>query len=206
MGLIENLNAIENCKNDIKIALEGKGVVMDGVKFSEYAGIIKDLKFESGDSEPSTPGGDIEPADYIYSNGYIEGGEINEIINLVPYEIELDSEGKFTIELTCPAEISITNYVNYDIIFTVEIPEKYSIVENGFEIEGINGYEPYVPKDGVPAYKPNPRYETIVRNGVTYNSFVRGTNDADDYEGYGTEDAASDPLYYRITIEENKNI
>lgn len=197
MGLIENLTAIEACKNDIKIALEGKGVDMNGVKFSEYAGKIKDLKFESGDSEPSTPG-DIEPVDYIYSNGYIEGGEENEIINLVPYEIKLDSEGKFTIELTCPAEISITNYVNYDVIFTVEIPEKYSIVENGFEIEGINGYEPYVPKDGVPAYRPNPRYETIVRNGVTYNSYVRVTIDGEDYN---SEDVATDVLYYRITIE-----
>ena len=191
MALIDNLNAINVCKQNIKVALEGKGVDMSNVKFSEYAEKIVSLQLGSGDGGSETP---MPSVDYIYSNGYIEGGELNEIINLTSYEIVLDNEGKFSIELTCPIEICVSNYENYDIIFTVEIPDKYQITDNGFEIMGIQGYEPYAW-----GYKENPRYKTIVRNGVTYNSYVRVTIDGEDYN---SEDVATDILYYRITIEE----
>jgi hypothetical protein len=191
MALIDNLNAINVCKQNIKVALEDKGVDMSNVKFSEYAEKIVSLQLGSGDGGSDTP---IPSVDYIYSNGYIEGGALNEIINLTPYEIVLDNKGKFSIELTCPIEICVSNYENYDIIFTVEIPDKYQITDNGFEIMGIQGYEPYAL-----GYKENPRYKTIVRNGVTYNSYVRVTIDSEDYN---SEDVATDILYYRITIEE----
>jgi hypothetical protein len=121
MALIDNLNAINVCKQNIKVALEDKGVDMSNVKFSEYAEKIVSLQLGSGDGGSDTP---IPSVDYIYSNGYIEGGALNEIINLTPYEIVLDNKGKFSIELTCPIEICVSNYENYDIIFTVEIPDK----------------------------------------------------------------------------------
>lgn len=189
MALIDNLNAINVCKQNIRIALEDKGVDMSNVTFSEYAEKIVSLKLGSGDGGSETPS-----VDCIYSNGYLTNGtETNEVINLVPYEIELGEDGRFSIELTCPIEICVINYENYDIIFTVEIPDKYQIVENGFEIMGIQGYENYAW-----GYKENPRYKTIVRNGVTYNSYVRVTIDGEDYN---SEDVATDVLYYRITIE-----
>jgi hypothetical protein len=189
MALIDNLNAINVCKQNIRIALEDKGVDMSNVTFSEYAEKIVSLKLGSGDGGSETPS-----VDCIYSNGYLTNGtETNEVINLVPYEIELGEDGRFSIELTCPIEICVINYENYDIIFTFEIPDKYQIVENGFEIMGIQGYENYAW-----GYKENPRYKTIVRNGVTYNSYVRVTIDGEDYN---SEDVATDVLYYRITIE-----
>ena len=49
MSLIDNLNAINDCKTDIKDALESKGVDMSGVAFSDYAEKIRSLQFESGD-------------------------------------------------------------------------------------------------------------------------------------------------------------
>ena len=189
MALIDNLNAINVCKQNIRIALEDKGVDMSNVTFSEYAEKIVSLKLGSGDGGSETPS-----VDCIYSNGYLTNGtEKNEVINLVPYEIELGEDGRFSIELTCPIEICVINYENYDIIFTFEIPDNYQIVENGFEIMGIQGYENYAW-----GYKENPRYKTIVRNGVTYNSYVRVTIDGEDYN---SEDVATDVLYYRITIE-----
>ena len=61
MTLIDNLNAIKNCKDAIKEALVRKGVEnMDSVPFSDYAGKIDALQLESGDT-PSTPS-----SDYIY--------------------------------------------------------------------------------------------------------------------------------------------
>ena len=189
MSLIDNLNAIENCKNDIKSALINKGVDMTDVAFSGYAEKIDALQLSSGD-EPSTP---TPSADYIYSNGYVEGGEPNEIINLIPHEIQLDENGKCSFELICPIEIAVYNYENFDIIFTVDIPDKYKISENGFEILGIKEYEPYPY-----GYKVNPRHEKIVRDGVTYNSFVRCVADDTDYD---SGDVSSDILNYKITIE-----
>jgi hypothetical protein len=199
--LIENLNAIDKCKQDIKTALKNKGVEMEGVVFAEYAEKIDALQLESGDTPTPTPS-----ADYIYSNGYLTNGtETNEIVNLVPYEIELDDEGKCSFELTCPDEISVTNYTNYDIIFTVEIPYGYSIIENGFEIERLDGYETY--QFGL---KDNPRYKTIVRDNVTYSSFVRVTKDGDwyhdvesDEHDMATDDAMGDGVKYRLTIIKN---
>ncbi len=201
MTLIDNLNAIDNCKKDIKTALENKGVDMTGVAFAGYAEKINALQLESGDSPAPTPS-----ADYIYSNGYLtNGNKTNEIVNLVPYEIELDDEGKCSFELTCPDEISVTNYTNYDIIFTVEIPDGYSIIENGFEIERLDGYETY--QFGL---KDNPRYKTIVRDNVTYSSFVRVTKDGDwyhdvesDEHDMATDDAMGDGVKYRLTIIKN---
>ena len=184
MTLIDNLNAINDCKEAIKQALIDKKIDMTGVAFSEYAGKIDALKLELGDDSS---------VDYIYCNGYAEGGEPNEIINLIPHEIQLDENGKCSFELICPIEIAVYNYENFDIIFTVDIPDKYKISENGFEILGIKDYEPYPY-----GYKVNPRHEKIVRDGITYNSFVRCVADDTDYD---SGDVSSDILNYRITIE-----
>ena len=185
MNLIDNLNAIDNCKKDIKTALENKGVDMTGVTFAGYAEKINALQLESGDTP--TPS-----ADCIYSNGYRDGDEPNEIVNLVPYDILLDDNNRCSFELTCPIEIQVINYENYDIIFTVEVPEKYKIV--GFDIKGLTGeYEPYEY-----GFKENPRHAKVIRNGVTYESFVRSVADGEDYN---SDDVSTDTLDYRITIE-----
>ena len=194
MTLIDNLNAIDNCKKDIKTALENKGVDMTGVVFSDYYKKINSLQLESGDTPTPTPS-----ADYIYSNGFLTNGtETNEIINFVPYEIVLDGDGKCEFELTCPDEIS--GYEPYenslgmmDVIFTVDIPTAYNISK--FEWLDESSTPPvYMDID----YKDNPRYSTIVRDGVTYKSYVRQVSDNVDYSSYDVQYA---PLKYKITIE-----
>lgn len=196
MSLISNLEAINNCKMAIKKALIRKGGehYMDDIEFSGYAAKIDELQLESGDTPAPTPS-----ADYIYSNGYLTNGtETNEIINFIPYEIVLDDEGKCAFELTCPDEIS--GYESdgvslgmMDVIFTVDIPTTYSISKLEWLDE--TGAEPvYINID----YKVNPRYSTIVRNGITYNSWVRQVSDNNDYGSYDVQYA---PLKYKITIE-----
>lgn len=195
MSLIDNLNAINTCKEEIKSALEGKGVDMTDVAFSGYAEKIASLQLESGDT-PSTPAPSV---DYIYSNGYLTNGtETNEIINLIPHEIVLDSnnENKCVFYLTCPAEYPIYDGEHFDIIFTVDVPTSYNIV----------GFSLYAPlSDDADAegyinqpYKENPRHSTIVRDGVTYNSYVRQVEDNVDY---GSDYVATGTLQYRITIK-----
>ena len=186
MSLIDNLNAIENCKNDIKSALINKGVDMTDVAFSGYAEKINALQLESGDTPAPTPS-----ADYIYSNGYLTGGETNEIINFVPYEIVLDGEGKCVFDFTCPVEYPIYDGEHFDIIFTVDVPETYTLTKFEFLDESSDSYINQ-------AYKENPRYTTVVRNGVTYKSYVRQVEDNNDY---GSDYVALAPLQYRITIE-----
>lgn len=188
MTLIDNLNEINVCKENIKNALIDKGVDMDGVKFSEYAGKIDALKIESGDSGTTTP---TPTVDYIYSNGYLTSGDVtNEIINFVPYEIVLDSEGKCVFDFTCPVEYPIYDGEHFDIIFTVDVPETYTLTKFEFLDESSDSYINQ-------AYKENPRYTTIVRNGVTYKSYVRQVEDNNDY---GSDYVAMAPLQYRITI------
>lgn len=185
MTLIDNLNAINDCKTAIKTALENKGVVMTNVKFEDYAVKIDELQFESGDAP--TPS-----ADYIYSNGYLTSGDVtNEIINFVPYEIVLDDEGKCVFDFTCPVEYPIYDGEHFDIIFTVDVPETYALTKFEFLDESSDSYINQ-------AYKENPRYTTVVRNGVTYKSYVRQVEDNNDY---GSDYVAMAPLQYRITIE-----
>lgn len=186
MSLMDNLIAIENCKNDIKSALINKGVDMTDVAFSGYAEKINALQLESGDTPAPTPS-----ADYIYSNGYLTGGETNEIINFVPYEIVLDAEGKCVFDFTCPVEYPIYDGEHFDIIFTVDVPETYTLTKFEFLDESSDSYINQ-------AYKENPRYTTVVRNGVTYKSYVRQVEDNNDY---GSDYVAMAPLQYRITIE-----
>ena len=200
MTLIDNLNAIKNCKDAIKEALVRKGVEnMDSVPFSDYAGKIDALQLESGDT-PSTP---TPSADYIYSNGYPTGGDkTNDIINFVPYEIVLDDNGQFIIELTSPTELfglinDLGEYVYPDIIFTFDIPTSYSIVS--FE-----GYDP-INNGGQYVTRPtklNPRFNEgkVYRNGVEYISYVRKTSDGEDYY---SSDVQASHLKYRITIKKN---
>ena len=183
---MDNLIAIENCKNDIKSALINKGVDMTDVAFSGYAEKINALQLESGDTPAPTPS-----ADYIYSNGYLTGGETNEIINFVPYEIVLDAEGKCVFDFTCPVEYPIYDGEHFDIIFTVDVPETYTLTKFEFLDESSDSYINQ-------AYKENPRYTTVVRNGVTYKSYVRQVEDNNDY---GSDYVAMAPLQYRITIE-----
>ena len=185
---MDNLNAIENCKNDIKSALINKGVDMTGVAFSGYAEKINALQLESGDSPAPTPS-----ADYIYSNGYLTNGtDVSDIVTFTPYEITLNDENRFAIELTCPEEIqSYKDSSYFDIIFTVDIPDTYNVINFEF-FEAISNT--YIPQE----YKENPRHTTIVRNGVTYKSYVRKVEDNIDY---GSEYIAFEPLKYRIIIE-----
>lgn len=199
MTLIDNLNAINDCKSAIKTALENKGVVMTDVKFEDYAGKIDELQLESGDT-PSTP---TPSVDYIYSNGYLTGGDkTNDIINFVPYEIVLDDNSQFIIELTCPTELfglinDLGEYVYPDVIFTFDIPTSYSIVS--FEgYDPINNGGQYVSRP----YKLNPRFNEgrVYRNDVEYISYVRKTSDGEDYY---SADVQASHLKYRITIEKN---
>ena len=198
MTLIDNLNAIDNCKKDIKTALENKGVDMTGVAFAGYAEKINALQLESGDVPTPSPS-----ADYIYSNGYLTGGDKkNDIINFVPYEIVLDDNGQFIIELTSPTELfglinDLGEYVYPDVIFTFDIPTSYSIVS--FEgYDPINNGGQYVSRP----YKLNPRFNEgrVYRNDVEYISYVRKTSDGEDYY---SADVQASHLKYRITIKKN---
>ena len=136
MSLMDNLIAIENCKNDIKSALINKGVDMKDVAFSGYAEKINALQLESGDSPAPTPS-----ADCIYSNGYLTSGDVtNEIINFVPYEIVLDGEGKCVFDFTCPVEYPIYDGEHFDIIFTVDVPEAYTLTKFEFLDESSDSY------------------------------------------------------------------
>lgn len=189
MSLIDNLNAINTCKEEIKSALEGKGVDMTDVAFSGYAEKIASLQLESGDT-PSTP---TPSVDYIYTNGYLTNGtETNEIIYFVPYEIVLDDDGEFIIELTCPEEIPGYEGGYCDIILTIDVPTKYNIINFEYFDEAFTST--YVQQP----FKVNPRYSTIIRNGVEYNSYVRQVSDNNDY---GSADVQYAPLKYRITIK-----
>ena len=192
MTLIDNLNAINDCKTAIKTALENKGVVMTNVKFEDYAGKIDELQFESGDT-PSTP---TPSADYIYSNGYVEGGKTNEIINLVPYKIELGNtgnDGQFEIELICPIEIPVYTFENYDIIFTVDVPQSYNIIYLAYYDELNTAYKEI-------EWDSNPRYDNgiIERGDIVYNSYVRKLEDG--YMGNDGEISIS-TVKYKIIIE-----
>lgn len=188
MSLIDNLNAIENCKNDIKNALINKGVNMTGVAFSGYAGKINALQLESGDSPAPTPS-----ADYMYSNGYLtDAAEANDIITFIPYEIVLNDEGKFIIELMCPEEIpGYEGGTYFDVIFTVDIPVSYRVSKFEYYDQGTTTWYDR-------ELKPNPRHSTVIRDGVTYYSYVRVVSDGVDI---GSVDVQFAPFKYRITIE-----
>ena len=194
--LIDNLNKISACKTAINGALcevVGEETMKD-VAFEDYADIIKGLQLPSDDpdtpSEPSTP---TPSADYIYSNGYITGGDAtNDIITFIPYEIVLDGDGKYIVYLTSPEEIpGYDGGTYYDVVLTVDVPTTYKITNFELYAELLKEYVPQ-------AYKENPRHSTVVREGVTYNSYVRASSDGLDI---GSADVQYDPLQYRITIE-----
>ena len=187
MILIDNLNAINVCKEDIRTALENKGVDMTDVAFSGYAEKINALQLESGDTPAPTPS-----ADYIYSNGYLtDGTEVNEVVNFLPYEITVDDSGICELFLTCGVEIPVYTGENYDIVFTVDVPTTYEIIGFAY-LDELNNDKPVDQP-----YKANPRYTTIVRNEVTYNSYIKEVPDTD----MGSEELAIAPVKYKITIQ-----
>jgi hypothetical protein len=194
---IKNLDAIDNCKQDIKTALKNKGVEMEGVVFAEYAEKIDALQLESGDTPTPTPS-----ADYIYSNGYMENEDgtpctTPDITTYVKYELpELNSGESYELELFGPMEFqgyakgdgdSLFDYP--DIVFGVDIPQNYTVdikIWNGSKYEDFGVKEKYYHKD-------------IIRDGVKYNSFVKGQN-----SGYFFDDnTVTDPSVknkYKIII------
>ena len=193
-SLNENLDRIIKCKNDIKTALKSKGIVTDGDKFEDFAVKITDFQIES--SEPTN-------VDCIYTNGYPENGEPNIITNLIPYEIELDDNGKFEIELMCPVELygredDLGAIVYHDFIFTVDVPTTYKVEK--FEFYNPIGSGSYLERNLIPnpSYvDSNDEHVKVVRNDVEYLSYVRETSDniycySDDVQGAN--------LKYRLTI------
>lgn len=193
MSLMDNLIRIEKCKNDIKAALIEKGgdtYMDDVVDFSGYADKIRGLQMESGDT-PSTP---TPSADYIYSNGYVDGGT-PDIMTYVPYEITgVDADNKFIIELFAPVELYGWESVSCpDIVFGVDVPTKYEMID-------IEVWDSFSNSYVAQGFKPNIRHTTVVRDGVTYNSYLRNT---DGY--YESGDVMGDPeaasYKYKITIK-----
>lgn len=191
-SLMQYLEDINTYKEAIKNAINEKGGehYMDNVSFSGYAEKIKALQFESGDT-PSTP---TPSADYIYSNGYIEGGT-QDIMIYTPYEItELNEENKFIIELFAPVELYGWESVSCpDVVFGVDVPTKYEMID-------IEVWDSFSNNYNTQGFKPNIRHTTVVRDGVTYNSYLRNT---DGY--YESGDVMGDPdapsYKYRITIK-----
>ena len=150
---------------------------------------IHDTVYVETDCGSTTP---TPSADYIYSNGYCSGADPKDIISFEPYEIALDADGKFAIELICPEEIpSYEDGTYFDIIFTVDVPNTYIITNFEYYDEGTTNYYEH-------KFKENPRHSTVVRNGVTYNSFVRSVFDNKDIASEGLKYA---PYRYKITIE-----
>ncbi len=186
-SLMQYLEDINGCKENIREQLIVKGLTsIENAKFTEFADKIESWVIDSGNTQPE------QSADYIYSNGYLTSGDVtNEIINFVPYEIVLDGEGKCVFDFTCPVEYPIYDGEHFDIIFTVDVPETYTLTKFEFLDESSDSYINQ-------AYKENPRYTTVVRNGVTYKSYVRQVEDNNDY---GSDYVALAPLQYRITIE-----
>lgn len=171
MSLMDNLNRIEKCKNDIKAALieQGGDTYMDDVvDFSGYADKIRGLQLESGDT-PSTP---TPSADYIYTNAFLTDGARKDIANLEAYEIKLDKNNTCAFEITCPPEYTIYTgrEGDYDIVFTVEVPDAYKIIKSVWINEAATSPDD---REKTQELKPNPRYATITRNDVTYYSFIR---------------------------------
>ena len=191
MSLIDNLNAINDCKEAIKEALVRKNVDMDGVKFSDYATKIDELQFESGDT-PSTP---APSADYIYSNGYVDGGT-PDIMTYVPYEITLDDNNVFVIELLSPVELLGWVDICPDIVFGVDVPTKYEMVDLKVYDPVVNGGS-FVPH----GFKNNIRYSTITRDGVVYNSYLRNANGYYESSDVKGDPSLETPYKYEITIK-----
>jgi hypothetical protein len=187
---MDNLIAIENCKNDIKSALINKGVDMTDVAFSGYAEKINALQLESGDTPAPTPS-----ADYIYSNGYIDGGT-PDIMTYVPYEITLDDNNVFVIELLSPVELLGWADVCPDIIFGVDVPTKYEMVDLKVYDPVVNGGS-FVPH----GFKNNIRYSTITRDGVVYNSYLRNANGYYESSDVKGDPSLETPYKYEITIK-----
>ena len=191
MSLIDNLNTIKNCKENIKSALINKGVDMTDVAFSDYASKINALHLESGDGESSTP---VQTVDYIYTNGYLLNGEKSDIITFTPYKMDDFKKGEqYIIDIICPDEIP--GYIDgdnklRDVIFTVDVPTTYNKPILEYYEEGTQDY--YLRN-----FKTNPRHSIVIRDGVEYNSYVRDLGDND----YGNEGVSLYPLQYRITIE-----
>ena len=190
MILIDNLNAINVCKENIRTALENKGVDMTDVAFSGYAEKIASLQLESGDSPAPTPS-----ADYIYSNGYIDG-VTPDIMTYVPYEITLDDNNVFVIELLSPVELMGWEGVCPDIILGVDVPNKYELID-------IKVYDPVVNGGGfIPhGFKNNIRYSTITRDGVVYNSYLRNANGYYESSDVKGDPSLETPYKYEITIK-----
>lgn len=192
MSLMDNLIAIENCKNDIKAALIEKGgdTYMDDVDFYGYADKIRGLQLESGDTPAPTPS-----ADYIYSNGYVDGGT-PDIMTYVPYKIELDDNNVFVIELLSPVELLGWADVCPDIIFGVDVPTKYEMVDLKVYDPVVNGGS-FVPH----GFKNNIRYSTITRDGVVYNSYLRNANGYYESSDVKGDPSLETPYKYEITIK-----
>jgi hypothetical protein len=189
---MDNLIAIENCKNDIKAALIEKGgdTYMDDVDFYGYADKIRGLQLESGDTPAPTPS-----ADYIYSNGYVDGGT-PDIMTYVPYKIELDDNNVFVIELLSPVELLGWADVCPDIIFGVDVPTKYEMVDLKVYDPVVNGGS-FVPH----GFKNNIRYSTITRDGVVYNSYLRNANGYYESSDVKGDPSLETPYKYEITIK-----
>ena len=135
------------------------------------------------------PVGDI--VDYVYVNGYSEGGTPSDIAIFNPYQIILDTENKFTLEFVCGAENG--GYLDggyYAVLSTVDIPDAYELLSWEVYDEGLRIY-------GEQPYTENPRSATKKYGSVTYNSYVRIPGDGDQY----TEDVAASPYKYRIIIK-----
>jgi len=156
---IENVNAAE----------DGFATVQDVMDYVRAYFEKKKDELEDSDS-------DVPVIPYVYITGYALNGEPTNIT--VFNQFELNESGNTEIEVIAPQEIAAwdpsTNDDLPSIKMTVDVPDGYT--PTALYIWNVLTNE-YQLLTGDNDFAQNPRYESRIINGVTYNSYVRGSAD-----------------------------
>lgn len=140
-------------------------------------------KLDDGSEVPSL-------VDYLYVNGYKSGDGANDIVTYIPYEIELDDNNQFSVEVVAPDEIAGYPGYNMAVTFGCDVPQGYTLTAFEMWVELHSAWE------STP-YETNPRNATRKYGSVEYNCYSRKPNDNDWYTEEATLEAG---FRYRITI------
>ena len=119
MSIVENLNRIKSCKENIKQAIINKGVDMEGVAFEGYADKINEI---TGGSTPEVPA----DFDYlIYRNNMTEYSNA-EVYNIVEYAFA-GCPNLSTVDLPNIPDIPTGAFLNCSNLASVNVPYSHSV-------------------------------------------------------------------------------
>ena len=173
--LTNNLNSILSIKEDIKTAIEAKGVDMTGISFPDYASKIGEISGGSGWNQRSLTEGTYDitnldnPASFVASYAFAYNMNI-QTVNL-PYATTVGDSAFYSCSSLSQVNLPVCSFIGNKAFYDTNLT---SLTLGSNSVVSLSGDNQFFPTDILSIYVPGSLYSQYITNHkwISYSSHI----------------------------------